>query len=282
MLVVAALTWPGPRVAVDQLTGTVRTEEGRPGASAAGLAALEHVFRLAESLGGRALAVTIGPPQADEMLREALAAGALHVLRVEADPADDEAAARALLSAVAEHHGPPDVVVFGDDSGAVPGYLAALTDAAQALGLLELTADGGVLGGLRRLDKGRRERLEIPLPAVCSVEPVLRPRRAGLPAMLAARNTKIPVVRPDVPQHRFPSGPVKATAPRAYRPRARIVPIPAADRAIDRIVALTNGLGANALATGGSATVVTPPDAAAAADLVIEYLTEHGYLGDTT
>jgi electron transfer flavoprotein beta subunit len=119
--------------------------------------------------------------------------------------------------------------------------------------------------------------LAIPLPAVCSVEPALRPRRAGLPAMVAARNTKIPVVRPDT----FPSAPVRAGAPRAYRPRARIVPIPVADRAIDRIVALTHATEANAVA-GGSATVVTPPDAATAADLLIEYLTRHGYLGDTT
>src|ERR1700759_1661625 len=148
MLVVAALTWPGPRTVVDQLTGTVRTEEGRPGASAAGLAALEHAFRIADALGGHTVAVTIGPPQADEMLREALAAGAAHALRVEAEPADDETAARALLAAVAEHHGTPDVVVFGDDSGAVPGYLAALSNAAQALGLLELSVDEGVLNGL--------------------------------------------------------------------------------------------------------------------------------------
>jgi electron transfer flavoprotein beta subunit len=272
MLVVAALTWPGPRTAVDQLTGTVHTEEGRPGASAAGLAALEHAFRIAELVGGQAVAVTIGPKPADEMLREALAAGALHVLRVEADPVDDETAARALLSAVAEHHGPPDVVVFGDDSGAVPGYLAALTDAAQALGLLELKVEDGVLSGLRRLDKGRRERLSIPLPAVCSVEPVLRPRRAGLPATLAARNTEIPVVRPELA-----GWSVKAGAVRAYRPRARILPIPLADHARDRIVALTS-----ALAAGGAATVVTPPDAAAAADLVLDYLSKHGYLGDKT
>ncbi|GAA3438371.1 mycofactocin-associated electron transfer flavoprotein beta subunit [Kutzneria kofuensis] len=272
MLVVAALNWPGPRTVVDQLTGIVRTEEGRPGASAAGLAALEHVLRIAEALGGRTVAVTIGPPQADEMLREALAAGAESALRVEVDPTDDEAAARALLAAVAEHHGPPDVVVFGDDSDAIPGYLAALTDAAQALGLLELKVEDAVLSGLRRLDKGRRERLVIPLPAVCSVEPVIRPRRAGLPAMLAARNTKIPVVRPVVPGWTVKAGPI-----RAYRPRARILPIPVADQARDRIVALTK-----ALAATGSATVVTPPDAAAAADLLLEYLSKHGYLGDTT
>ena len=168
-------------------------------------------------------------------------------------------------------------------SGAVPGYLAALTEAAQALGLLELTVDGGVLSGLRRLDKGRRERLVIPLPAVCSVEPVLRPRRAGLPATLAARNTEIPVARPELPLGRFPGGQVKAGTVRAYRPRARVLPIPAADHARDRIVALTN-----ALAATGAATVVTPPDAAAAADLVLDYLDKHGYLphhgdqGDTT
>src|SRR4051812_4335051 len=107
MLVVAALTWPGPRVVVDQLTGTVRTEEGRPGASAAGLAALEHALRIASELGGRAVAVTIGPPAAEEMLREALAVGAASALRVEVDPTDDQAAARALLAAVAEHHGTP-------------------------------------------------------------------------------------------------------------------------------------------------------------------------------
>jgi electron transfer flavoprotein beta subunit len=159
----------------------------------------------------------------------------------------------------------------------VPGYLAALTDAVQALGLLELTVDGDVLNGLRRLDKGHRERLAIPLPAVCSVEPVLRPRRAGLPAMLAARNTGIPVVRPVIPQCSIYSGTVQAGPIRAYRPRARILPIPAADQARDRIVALTS-----ALAAGGSATVVTPPDAGAAADLVLDYLSKHGYLGDTT
>ncbi|HTI24863.1 MAG TPA: mycofactocin-associated electron transfer flavoprotein beta subunit [Kutzneria sp.] len=272
MLVVAALTWPGPRIVVDQLTGTVRTDEGRPGASAAGLAALAHSLHIKESLGGRVVAVTIGPPPAEEMLREALAAGASSALRVDVDPTDDEAAARALSAAVTEHHGPPDVVVFGDDSGDVPGYLAALTDAAQALALLELGVDEGVLKGLRRLDKGRRERLAIPLPAVCSVEPVLRPRRAGLPAVLAARNTSIPVVRPDIPQWT-----VKAGTIRAYRPRARILPVPVADQARDRIVALTN-----ALAAGGSATVVTPSDAAAAADLVLDYLSKHGYLGDTT
>jgi len=272
MLVVAALTWPGPRVVVDQLTGAVRTEDGRPGASAAGLAALEHALRIAAALGGQVVAVTIGPPPAEEMLREALASGAASALRVEADPTDDEAAARALSAAVAEHHGPPDVVVFGDDSGDVPGYLAALTGAAQALGLLELSVDGSVLRGLRRLDKGRRERLVIPMPAVCSVEPVLRPRRAGLPAMLAARTRNVPVVRPDIPEWTVTAGAV-----RAYRPRARILPIPVADQARDRIVALTN-----ALAAGGSATVVTPPDAAAAVDLLLDYLSKHGYLGDTT
>ncbi len=277
MLVVAALTWPGPRTVVDQLTGSTRTEEGRPGASAAGLAALEHALRIGESLGGNVVAVTIGPSAAEEMLREAVAAGAGGALRVDADPTDDEAAARALLAAVAEHHGTPDAVVFGDDSGDVPGFLAAITDAAQALGLLELTVEEGVLNGLRRLDKGRRERLAIPMPAVCSVEPVLRPRRAGLPAMLAARNTTIPVVRPDVPQCSTSWGPVRAGTIRVYRPRARILPIPAGDQARDRIVALTN-----AVAAGGSATVVTPPDAAAAADLLLDYLSRHGYLGDTT
>ncbi|EWM17483.1 mycofactocin-associated electron transfer flavoprotein beta subunit [Kutzneria sp. 744] len=272
MLVVAALTWPGPRTVVDQLTGSTRTEEGRPGASAAGLAALEHALRIGESLGGKVVAVTIGPSAAEEMLREAVAAGAGGALRVDADPTDDEAVARALLAAVAERHGTPDVVVFGDDSGDVPGFLAAITDTAQALGLLELTVEQGVLNGLRRLDKGRRERLAIPMPAVCSVEPVLRPRRAGLPAMLAARNTTIPVVKPVVP-----GWTVRAGTIRAYRPRARILPIPAADQARDRIVALTN-----AVSAGGSATVVTPPDAAAAADLLLDYLSRHGYLGDTT
>ncbi len=102
------------------------------------------------------------------------------------------------------------MVVCGDRSvdrgtGALPAFVAHELGAAQALGLvaLEVTAATGrpadlALSADRRLDGGWRERLRVPLPAVCSVEAAgVRLRRASLAGALAAEADG----RPGEPDH---------------------------------------------------------------------------------
>jgi electron transfer flavoprotein beta subunit len=249
------------------LTGSVRTEPKAGGPSAADECALAHALRIAGS--DRCVAVTAGPPAAEDLLRDALAAGASDALRV-----DDAGANTATALAMGIRTlGKPDVIVCGDHSldhgtGATPALLAHAFDAAQALGLLELGMSDHGLTGLRRLDGGRRERLAIPLPAVCSVEPTgLRPPRAALPAVLAARAAPIPVVSVD-------SGPspVRESDPRPYRPRPTHLGAPTGT-AHHRVLALTG-----ALTERTPPRVVRPASAADAADELLDFLRKHGFL----
>ncbi|MGH3096399.1 MAG: mycofactocin-associated electron transfer flavoprotein beta subunit [Streptosporangiales bacterium] len=282
-LVVVCLRHVDQRARVDPLTGEIDRDPRSATASAADLAALEHALRIAEAWSGRVLAIAAGSPEADHTLRQAMALGA-QVMRV-AWPQEREAyvrelcagerpLARALAGAIAEA-GSPAVVLCGDRSpdrgtGSVPAFLAYELGAAQALGLVRLDVDGDSLRGERRLDAGRRERLRIPRPAVCSVEPAgVRLRRASLPATLASNAVPVPVVQPRTPPDE-PS--VRVGAPHPYRPRTRVQPPPYGDTPHERLVQLTGVLVAH-----DPPTVVGPTDAAHAAEALLDYLDRGGY-----
>jgi electron transfer flavoprotein beta subunit len=243
------------------------------GVSLADQAALECALGLAEPTGEEVVVVSAGSPLSVTGLRRAVAAGADRAVLVEL-PAD--APSRTVATALAGVVGRARVVVCGDLSldratGAVPAFLAAELGAAQALGLVELGADGGepdALVAVRRLDGGRRERLRLPTPAVVSVEgAVARLRRASLPATIAAADVPIEVVR-------GPSRPVErpVVTIRRYRPRPRVVPGPAGASALDRVRSL---LAAGRTSAAGQ-TLVLEPRAAAAR--LLTALDDWGYL----
>jgi electron transfer flavoprotein beta subunit len=270
-LVVVCLRHAAARPDVDLLTGTVRPPVHGAGPAPAELAALELGLRFAAAWHGEVLAVTAGPPAAEATLRDALAAGAAEVLRVdwpEADyldglAADEQALAAALAGTLRPRR--PALVLCGDRSadrgtGALPAFLAHELGAAQALGLVSLALPGGTPGpaaaeagpaqeagglglvGERRLPGGRRERLWIGLPAVCSVEAAgITLRRAPLDAMLASRRAGVPVVRPAAAvagsRDRLIAGP-----PRPYRPRTHEVPAAPAGAARERLAELSGVL----------------------------------------
>jgi electron transfer flavoprotein beta subunit len=197
------------------------------------------------------------------------------VVRVDVDadhPAHDTVAALAPVLSAADLDAA--VVVCGDHSadrgsGTFPAHLAHQLGAAQALGLIELEAGevAGELTAVRRLDGGRRERLRIVAPAVCSVEgSVAELRRAPLAASLQLRDAEVGV-RPGPLQHH-----VEPPRLRPWRPPARVMPAPSGDRALERIVHLT-----------GALVDRTPPrtvelDPPAAADAILEQLRAWGYL----
>ena len=281
-LVVALLRCTDLRAEVDPLSGAITREPRTAALSASDAAALEYALRIGSAWGARVLAISLGGPEVEGPLREALALGA-EVLRVathqsylEELVADEQALARALVTALAGEL--PDLVLCADRSadrgtGALPVFVAHELGVTQAPGLVSLelaSLDGRETELLaeRRLDYGRRERMRVPLPAVCSVEGAgVRLRRASLPASLAASGATIPVVDAAL----VPSV-VRVGQARPARPRPRHLPAPTGTSR-ERLLALTG-----ALLSHEPPVVVGPVDAPEAADALLEFLVHHGYL----
>jgi electron transfer flavoprotein beta subunit len=289
-VIVAALGWSWRETEVDPLTGEVSANRRDRGPSWSDLAALEHALRLAERWDAQVVAATVGPAEADAMLRDALAAGAAQALRVEPAswaaaprPADlvggGQESAAALAAALRQHYGVPDLVLCGDRSadrgtGSFPAFLAAALGAAQALGCVRLEpADDRALRVHRRLDGGRREVLLARRPAVVSVEAAgVRLRRAGLPATLASANAAITVARGSAATA---AQRIRVLGAHPYRPRPRELARPSGS-ALHRTLELTG-----ALVERTPPTVVGPLSPVQAVDELLGYLRRHGYLAES-
>lgn len=292
MRILAALKWVALRPEVDPLTGIDHPDPRFSGAGPADTSALEWALRLRDTLDGTVTAVTVGPAPAEALLRQALAVGADHAVRVDltgdhhagadhAEPSSRWVAAE--LAAVAAGC---DLVLCGyasadRGSGAVPAFLAHDLGWPQALGLTGLVVEPGPDGGPahrlvleRRLDGGRRERLALVPPGVLSLEPGPELRRAPLAATLTAGSALIDVR----PARSVPPAAPAVLARRPFRPRARVVPAPGGDTR-SRVAHLLGAapLGPHQSGEGQSGGEVSPADAAR---LVLERLAAWGYLPD--
>jgi electron transfer flavoprotein beta subunit len=274
MSIVACLKWLARPDAPD--------DERFAGVSPADRAALEVALTLGEQRGEPVVVMTAGPAGAERALRTAVACGAARVVRIDL-PVDAES--RDVADSLADEIERLDsngasVVLCGDYSldrgtGSVPAYLAHRLGAAQALGLVAVepaveTArpPAGAIRATRRLDGGRREVLDVPMPCVLSVEgSVATLRRAGLRQMLESQATTVHVVAATPGRH------ATAAVVTPYRPRARALAAPAGDQALDRLRALTDAGGTS---TRGETVVLAPSDAAAR---IVQALRNWGYLG---
>ena len=155
---------------------------------------------LARATGGSCTVVTLGPPSAEDVLREAIAWGAddgLHVCDAAFAGSDTLATARA-LAATLRHAGPFDLILVGRNSldgetGQVGPELAELLDLPFAEGVRGLEDAGPSLRLELEHDDGRAD-VEVELPAVlsvaerlcdpCKVDPE---GRAAVPASRMAR-----------------------------------------------------------------------------------------------
>ncbi len=158
VVIVAALGWSWRETEVDPLTGAVSADRRDRGPNRSELAALEHALRLAERWDAQVVAATVGPAEADAMLRDALAAGAAQGLRVE--PASWTAAPRpaglvggeqesaaALAAALRQHYGVPDSGAMRRPSGRpghrlIPSVPGCVTECGAGPGLLAAGARG--------------------------------------------------------------------------------------------------------------------------------------------
>ena len=159
---------------------------------------VEEAVRLVEAEGGSVTVVTLGPPEAEEQLRDALAIGADRAILLETDGGewDPEATAAALAEVIAAEA--PDLVLFGNESADAGGYQVGIRVAHAVgrpvvTGLKALAVEDGHLRG--RQETGDVYR--VPLPAVVTVkEGINLPRYPSVPAKLRARRKPVERRRP--------------------------------------------------------------------------------------
>jgi len=165
--------------------------------------AIEEGLRLREQFGGKVTVITMGPPQAEEVLRTSLAMGAddVALLSDRAFAGSDTLATSYTLSRAIEKIGDVDVVLTGKQ--AIDGDTAQVGPGiAMRLGYTQLTyvskvenvdtESGTIL--VERLIDGGRERVEGRLPALLTVmKDINVPRQPSILKMKKARNALIPV-----------------------------------------------------------------------------------------
>ena len=160
---------------------------------------VEEAVRLKEKgVISEIVAVSVGPTQAQETLRTALAMGADRAILVNAGAEDLEPLAVAKVFKALVEEEKPDVVLIGKqsidgDNNAVGQMLAALLDWPQATFASAVEIGGGKAKVTREVDGGLQT-LELDLSAVITVDLRLNePRYASLPNIMKAKKKPLDV-----------------------------------------------------------------------------------------
>ena len=174
---------------------------------------VEQAVRLVEQHGGEVTVLTLGPPEAEEQIRDSLAAGADRGILLAADGEewDPQATADAILAAIEADRaaaGDYDLIIFGNESADAGNFQVGIR-VAYALGRPVVTGLKGlsVEDGRVRCEQevtGGRDIYLVPLPAVVTVlEGINLPRYPSVPAKLRARQKPVETTRPERPEPRL-------------------------------------------------------------------------------
>ena len=163
--------------------------------------ALEEALRLKEKHGGEVVALSMGPDRVKQTIKEALAKGADRAIHIADDKfyaLDPLATARSLAAAIQKEK--PDVVMTGlqsDDRGS--GQTAPLV--AEVLGLphatiiMQIEVQDPKMKLKRELEAGWFQWVEVPLPAVLSIQSgINKVRYATLKGIMAAKKKEIATI----------------------------------------------------------------------------------------
>jgi electron transfer flavoprotein beta subunit len=157
---------------------------------------VEEAVRIVEAAGGEVTVLTLGPPEAEDQLRDAMAIGADRAILLETDGSewDPEATAAALVEVIAAEN--PDLVIFGNESADSGGFQVGIR-VAHALGrpivtgLKALAVEDGAVRCEQEVGSAR-DVYRVPLPAVVTVkEGINLPRYPSVPAKLRARRKPV-------------------------------------------------------------------------------------------
>jgi len=158
--------------------------------------AVEEAVRLKEAgTATEVIAVSIGPAQASETIRTALAMGADRGILVKTDETVEPINVAKILQGVAEAES-PDLIILGkqaidDDSNQTGQMLSALLGWSQATFASELKIDGDKATVTREIDGGLQT-ITVKMPAIVTTDLRLNePRYASLPNIMKAKKKPI-------------------------------------------------------------------------------------------
>ncbi len=174
---------------------------------------VEEAVRIIEANPGESVVLTLGPPEAVEQLKDAMALGidrAIH-LQTDGHEWDGEATAGAIVEAIHADEsasGPFDLIFFGNESADAGGFQVGLR-VAYALGRPCATGLKGVKanGSSARCEQDTgsgRDVYVLPLPAVVTVREGLNlPRYPSVPGRLRAARKPVAASSPARPESRL-------------------------------------------------------------------------------
>jgi len=158
--------------------------------------AVEQAIRFKEAgAADEVVAISIGPDQAQETIRTALAMGADRGIHVQASHDTEPLAIAKVIKAITDKEN-PGLILMGkqaidDDSNQTGQMLATLLGWPQATFASGVELDGNSLKIIREVDSGL-EHITCPMPAVVTVDLRLNePRYASLPNIMKAKKKPI-------------------------------------------------------------------------------------------
>jgi electron transfer flavoprotein beta subunit len=164
--------------------------------------ALEEALRLKEKHGGEVVAISMGPDRVKQTIKEALAKGAdrgIHIADNEFFRLDPLGAAGSLAAAISNENF--DLLLTGlqsDDQGfgQTGVLLAELLGQPHATIIMQIEVSDGRMKLKRELEAGWFQWVEIPLPAVITIQSgINKPRYATLKGIMAAKKKEILTVQ---------------------------------------------------------------------------------------
>jgi electron transfer flavoprotein beta subunit len=171
---------------------------------------VEEAVRIVEREGGETTVLTLGPPEAEEQIRDMLALGADRgiLLATDGEEWDPQATAAAIVAAIEGADPGYDLLVFGNESADSGNFQVGIR-VAHALGWPVVTGLKGlsIEDGRARCEQevtGGRDIFVAPLPAVVTVlEGINLPRYPSVPAKLRARQKPVERIEPERPAARL-------------------------------------------------------------------------------
>jgi electron transfer flavoprotein beta subunit len=157
---------------------------------------VEEAVRIVEAGGGEVVVLTLGPPEAEDQLRECMALGADRAIHLVSEEEWDAQATAAVLVEAIRGEEPFDLIVFGNESADASNFQVGIR-VAYALGLPVVTGLKGltITEGRARCEQEVATGMDVydvALPAVVTVKEGLNlPRYPSVPAKLRANRKPV-------------------------------------------------------------------------------------------
>lgn len=190
-------------IKIDPQTNTLIREGVKSIINPFDMYAIEEALRIRERLGGKVTVLTMGPPQAEEALREALSLGADEAVLLSdfAFAGSDTLATSYILAEAIKKIGKFDIIICGKqamdgDTAQVGPGISVHLDIPQVTFIKKIEGIKDSYARVQRMTEEGYEVIESPLPCLFTVvKEINEPRLPSLKGMMRARRAEIKVWR---------------------------------------------------------------------------------------